>query len=244
MTQRKKLKNKISKKRRHKGGTLMSKQGDLINTHLMPSKKKKETTGQEIFMYNGTIYQLNSTTFGFLKQVFNKSNDKWFKFIIFNNDGEDYIYIINGGQINKHSVCMLMGLLDVTKDTTEYEDLRMQVKALINFKMDNNPFDIFSNTLLREELELLIQNIDALIEENIPNMPVIAAGSGTVNDDDTICINNKSGHYKPNETSMEIARDMFMQKTGASVYITEKADKNLLREKYGDDYENYSGICL
>ena len=210
----------------------------------MSSKKKKETTGQEIFMYNGTIYQLNSTTFGFLKQVFNKSNDKWFKFVIFNNDGEDYIYIINGGQINKHSVCMLMGLLDVTKDTTEYEDLRMQVKALINFKMDNNPFDIFSNTLLREELELLIQNIDALIEENIPNMPVIAAGSGTVNDDDTICINNKSGHYKPNETSMEIARDMFMQKTGASVYITEKADKNLLREKYGDDYENYSGICL
>lgn len=249
MTQRKKLKRNVTKRKRHyqKGGLLiMNSKQDLINTHLCAVKmgKQKETTGQEVYTYNGDIYQLNTLTLGFLQQEFKKSNGKWFKFVIFNNDGEYYIYIINGGQVNKHSVCMLLGLLDVTNVKNEYTELRNAVNQLIHFKMNVSPLDIFSNISLKEQLDVLINNIDSLIERDIACMPVSGAGSGTINDDNSICINNKSGHYKPSKDSMKLAQTIFMENTKATVYITDKVDKELLQAKYGDEYENYTGICL
>lgn len=249
MTRRKKLKQNNTKKKRnnYKGGLLMiNREQDLINTHLCSLKKDKikETAGEEVYTYNGEIYQLNSSTLGFLQQQFKKSDDKWFKFVIFNNDGVYYIYIINGAQINKHSVCMLLGLLDVTNDKNEYVELRDSVKELINFKMNYSPLEVFNSTSLKEQLEHYISNIDNFIARDIPCMPVSAAGSGTVNDDNSICINNKSGHYKPTQNSMNLAKDIFIVNTGATIYVTEKVDKELLKEKYGENYENYTGICL
>lgn len=249
MTRRKKLKqkNNTKRKRQYKGGLLvMNTEKDLINTHLCAVKpeKQKETAGQEVYTYNGEVYQLNASTLGFLQQQFKKSNGKWFKFIIFNNDGNYYIYVINGGKINKHSVCMLLGLLNVTNEKNEYSDLRNAVRELLDFKMNFSPLEIFSNPSLNEQLQMLINNIDTLVTRDIHCMPVLAAGSGTVNDDNSICINNKSGHYKPTTESMDVAKNIFITNTGASVYVTEKVEKELLKEKYGDDYENYSGICL
>ena len=250
MTRRKKLKQTYTKKKRqnYKGGLLMiNPEQDLINTHLCSSKKndkKKETAGEEVYTYNGDICQLNASTLGFINQQFRKSNGKWFKFIIFNNDDENYIYIINGGQINKHSVCMLIGLLDITSANNEYPELRKSVKDLIDFKLRYNPLEVFQNSVLNEQLLLLIHNIDIIIERDIHCMPVSAAGSGTVNDDDSICINNKSGHYKPSPGSMKLAQDIFIAKTGATIHVTEKVEKELLREKYGEEFENYTGICL
>ena len=110
--------------------------------------------------------------------------------------------------------------------------------------MNFSPLEIFSNSSLNEQLQVLINNIDTLVIRDIHCMPVLAAGSGTVNDDNSICINNKSGHYKPTNESMDIAKNIFITNTEANVYITEKVEKGLLKEKYGDDYENYSGICL
>jgi hypothetical protein len=76
-------------------------------------------------------------------------------------------------------------------------------------------------------------------------MPVMAAGSGSVNPDNSISINNKSGHYKPTEYSMSRAKEIFGANTGgAVVFIKEKEDKDVLKAKYGRDAENFSGICL
>lgn len=249
MTKRKKLKQNNSKRKRkyHKGGLLvMNTQDDLINTHLCAVKKDKpkDTAGKELYVYNGEVYQLNTATLGFLQQQFKKSDKKWFKFVIFNNDGNYFIYIINGGQINKHSVCMLLGLLDITSIKNEYSELRNAVKDLLDFKMNHSPFDVLSNQTLNEQLLKLIYNVDSVINNDIRCMPVSAAGSGTINDDNSICINNKSGHYKPTSQSMELAKHIFTQNTGAEVYVTEKVDKEDLQNKYGEDYENYTGICL
>lgn len=249
MTRRKKLKQNNTKRKKHyhKGGLLiMNTEKDLINTHLcsLKKEKQKETAGEEVYTYNGEIYQLNESTLGFLQQQFKKSNGKWFKFVIFNNDGQYYIYVINGGQINKHSVCMLLGLLDVTNEKNEYVELRNAVKELLDFKMNYSPLEVFRNTSLNQHLNLLINNINIIIDRDIHCMPVSSAGSGTVNDDNSICINNKSGHYKPTESSMILAKEIFTINTGATVYVTEKLDKELLKEKYGEDYQNYTGICL
>jgi hypothetical protein len=139
---------------------------------------------------------------------------------------------------------MLIGLLDITSANNEYPELRKSVKDLIDFKLRYNPLEVFQNSVLNEQLLLLIHNIDIIIERDIHCMPVSAAGSGTVNDDDSICINNKSGHYKPSPGSMKLAQDIFIAKTGATIHVTEKVEKELLREKYGEEFENYTGICL
>ncbi len=75
-------------------------------------------------------------------------------------------------------------------------------------------------------------------------MPVISAGSGTINEDGSICINTKSGHYKPELENMNIAKEQFEKITMKPVHIMFKTDKSKLEEKYGDNAEDYSGICL
>ena len=247
MTYKKKLKNRRSKKRRQKGGLLVSNpELDLINTHMCNLKpgKIKETIGEEIYTYNGNIFQLNRDSLGFLLQNFRKSDDKWFKFIIFKNDDDYHIYLINGGKINKHSVCMLIGLLNVTSPKGEYSEIRDAVKLLEQFKMNNDAQSVEHNEDLKKQSTDLINNLDNLVNAHIKCMPVSAAGSGTVNDDNSICINDKSGHYKPNDKTMDFAKTIFENKTGVTIHVTEKVEKQLLKQKYGNNYENYTGICL
>ena len=220
---------------------------DLINTHMCNLKpgKNKETIADEIYTYNGTIFPLNNTTIGFTQLMFKKANNKWFKFVIFNNDGQNYIYLINGGKINKHSVCMLIGLLDITIAKNEYQEIREAVEQIEHFKLANNPETVFATTELMNELTSLKSNLDNLVNRDIRCMPVLCAGSGTINDDNSICINNKSGHYKPTIESMELAKRVFEELTGGvQTIITEKVDKEQLIEKYGETYEDYTGICL
>lgn len=224
-----------------KGGELLNKQTDLQNKHMCGKDiKEKDTPGLEIYQAIDSSFQLNERTSGFLLDNFKKSKNMWFKFVLFNNSNTYYIYIITGAQINKHSVCLIHGLLDVTPNN-EYIDLREKFNNLKQFKSE---YGIVNDA----ENMVLIQELNNIINRDIPCMPVISAGSGTVNDDDPnnimICINNKSGHYKPTIESMEFARYKFKELTGINTVATEKADKELLKIKYGKNYDMYSGICL
>jgi hypothetical protein len=241
----KRIKRTLSKNK--KGGLLMtSKETDLINTHIcnLKPESNKETTGLEILTSISKAFQLNEFTLGYLQQMYKSSQDNWFKFTIFNNSGEDFIYIIDGAKINKHSVCMIQGLLDITKGADEYHELREAFNNLIIFKNENGSNMEAMNIETKNECLNLINTIDELIERDIPCMPVRAAGSGSINTDNSICINNKSGHYKPTEFSMIKAKEIFEEKTRAVVFIKEKESKELLKAKYGKNAENFSGICL
>jgi hypothetical protein len=242
----KRTKRTSSKNKR--GGLLMITRGtDLINTHLCNIKPgaEKDKPGLEILTSISRSFQLNRATLGYLQQMYKNSHDKWFKFIIFNNNDELYIYIIDGAKINKHSVCMIQGLLDVTKEAGEYAELRTVFDNLMIFK-NNNGSNMESMTPeLKSVCLMLMEAVDQLINRDIECMPVIAAGSGSINPDNSICINNKSGHYKPTKYSMLKAKEIFETNTGgAIVFIKEKEDKDVLKAKYGEDAENFSGICL
>jgi hypothetical protein len=243
-------KQKKNSKRNVARGLIGDLDNDLKNTHLCPPNgakpgKKKETIGEELYTFVGMPFELNSASMGFFMMNFLKSDNKWFKFVIFNNSGVEYIYVISGGKINKHSVCMIMGLLGVT-NPDEYPDIKEAVGELLLFKSDNTPEQIASDSGLKTELDRLVSQVDGTVSgyEDIKCMPVIAAGSGTVNDDGSICINNKSGHYKPTPATMSRALEIFTRITGVHVVVTEKVDKELLIEKYGNKHEHYSGICL
>lgn len=242
----KRIRKTLSKNKR--GGLLVMNNGtDLINTHICNVKEgiEKDSPGLEIFTSISKSFQLNKLTLGYLQQMYKSRDDKWFKFIIFNNGGEKYIYIIDGAKINKHSVCMIQGLLDVTKEANEYQDLRTAFNNLEMFKNNNGSNMDSMTTELKNECKILIDKLNQLIDKDIKCMPLIAAGSGSINIDNSICINNKSGHYKPTQSSMELAKEIFKINTGYdNVYVKEKEDKELLKNKYGENAENFSGICL
>ena len=242
----KRIRKTLSKNKR--GGLLVMKpETDLINTHICNVKEgnEKDSPGLEIFTSISKSFQLNKLTLGYLQQMYKNSDNKWFKFIIFNNSGENFIYIIDGAKINKHSVCMIQGLLDVTKQANEYQDLRTAFNNLEIFKNNNGSNMDSMTTELKNECKILIDKLNQLIDKDVKCMPLIAAGSGSINSDNSICINNKSGHYKPTEDSMIKAKDIFEENThGATVSVKEKEDKEVLKKKYGENAENFSGICL
>lgn len=246
------IKRKLSKTQRIKsrnkrGGLLkMNPETDLVNTHIcnLKAEIEKNTPGLEILSSISKSFQLNRSTLGYLQQIYKNTNDSWFKFIVINNNDENYIYIIDGAYINKHSVCMIEGLLDVTQESGEYSDLRTAYNQLIIFKNQNGSNMESMNIEIKNECLRLITEIDELIKRDINCMPVVAAGSGSVNNNNSICINNKSGHYKPTETSMIKAKEVFENSTGAMIFVKEKEDKDVLKKKYGKNAKNYSGICL
>ncbi len=252
----------FSKKKR--GGLLITAETtDLINTHIYdanPSTKKRKdktntsdetekekkynTPGLEILTSISKSFQLNHHTLGYLQQMYKNTDDKWFKFIIFNNDNQLYIYIIDGAKINKHPVCMIQGLLDVTKNTNEYSELRSAFTDLVIFKNYHGSNMQNMTPTVKSECLIIMDSIDQLITKDVKCMPVVAAGSGSVNSDNVICLNNKSGHYKPTKDSMLIAKEVFEANTGAVVFIKDKENKEVLQEKYGKNADNFSGICL
>jgi hypothetical protein len=251
METKKKLNNnkrKSSKTKKNKRGGLlkMNPETDLINNHICNLKPgvKKDTPGLEILISISKAFQLNNATLGYLQQMYKNTDDKWFKFVVINNNGINYIYIIDGAYINKHSVCMIQGLLDVTSSAGEYAELRAAFNALMIFKNQNGSNMESMDNDIKNECLRLMTTIDELIERDIKCMPVVAAGSGSVNPDDSICINNKSGHYKPTEISMIRAKETFELNTRAVIIVKEKEDKDILNKKYGKDAKNYSGICL
>ena len=238
---RRKNKNSRRKNIKHKGGMLQIKQTDLINQHMCRKKddnKYKESTGYEVYVAINDSFILDESTLGFLLTQFKKTDNKWFKFVVFDNDGIMFISIISGSPINKHSVCMLQGILHVTKETDEYSEIRDAFNDVIEMKKINR--------LELQEIEsnIQIKKLNEKISEGLPCMPVISAGSGTINDDGSICLNTKSGHYKPTIESIHIAQELFTKLTGKVVYISQKENKAGLKEKYGDDYDQYTGICL
>jgi hypothetical protein len=239
---------KRSSTKNKRGGLLMiSRDTDLINTHLCNLKpgSVKDKPGLEILTSIARSFQLNIATLGYLQQMYKNTDNKWFKFVIFNNNDDIYIYIIDGAKINKHSVCMLQGLLDVTKEAGEYAELREAFDNLMIFKNDNGSNMESMTPELKSRCLMLMDTIDQLINRDIACMPVMAAGSGSINPDNSICINNKSGHYKPTEFSMLKAKEIFETNTGgAVVFVKEKEDKDVLKARYGEDAENFSGICL
>ena len=229
---------RYKKTRKMRGGELMIKATDLKNMHICGTKTGKDTIGNEIYTAAHKPFQLNESTLETFFTQFKKSDKNWFKFAVFDNDGTEYIYVMKGNVVNKHSILLIYGLLEASKPS-EYSELREAFSKLITIKeeagipkgenIEANPIVIeFNNAALKA----------------IPCMPLIAAGSGTVNDDNSVCLNTKSGHYRPTLEIMEIAKGSFERITGGTVTIQEKVPKDELMKLYGDKFEEYMGICL
>lgn len=174
---------------------------------------------------------------------FKKDELKYFKFLIFIIDHNTYIYAINGfPKVNKHPLCYLFGIIEKTP-TDEYVNLKKAFEKVKWMKEENIQG---VNEYSTEIIELNSQ-----IFANLNCMKVKSAGSGTIINNDIICINNKSGHFKASFEDIEpYAKNIFIEKTGLNVITTKAASKEQIYnflEKNGLDKKlvnRYSGLCI
>ena len=100
------------------------------------------------------------------------------------------------------------------------------------------------------------------IKKNFECMRVVSAGSGTVfetrdRDGDTahanydICLNTKSGHYRPSLKDVDFAKSLLgkiIQKMDIrdriKVSSQYKSSKQTIRNVFGDSAESKVGICI
>jgi hypothetical protein len=231
---------------------------DLKNGHICNQRTPDYRTSPAFEVYTSIDepFCLSEATVGYFLTKYKKSDDHWFKFVLFSASNQrigsdpsqseypsEYIYIIRGAPINKHSVPMLFGLLEQSDDS-EYVELRNAYRQIIQLKGEDDILD-------RESIEThpLIIALNQAIYQAIPCMPVLSAGSGTVDyvqDSVIICINAKSGHYKPKEVHMNHARRVFSSIIpNAHIDVRPVASKEELAHIYGENRaETMNGMCI
>ena len=265
---------RLKTRKRRTGGMLVGSPLDLKNGHICNQRTPDYRTSPAFEVYTSIDepFCLSEATVGYFLTKYKKSDDHWFKFVLFSasnqpasnqpasnqpasnqrigsDDHSEYIYIIRGAPINKHSVPMLFGLLEQSDDS-EYVELRNAYRQVVQLKgMD----DILAKETI--ETHPLIIALNQAIYQAIPCMPVLSAGSGTVvqynnqtdgRDSVNICINAKSGHYKPKEVHMNHARRVFSSIIPNShVDIRPVASKEELAHIYGENRaETMNGMCI
>ncbi len=260
MTRKQKKKNtKLSKKYKNcKKHTKKMFGGDVFN-HLFckkgshdnprPSLHPEEYTGDndssvamEYFTSTDIPFEVCPENNDKLLQ-FKKEEYQYFKFLIFAINGNTYIYAINGRpKVNKHPLCYLFGIIEKSRED-EYIMLKKAFDVVRHMKEENIQ-DV--NEYSPEIIELNSQ-----IFANLSCMKVKSAGSGTMIDQNTLCINNKSGHFKAKFEDIEpYARHMFEEKTGLHVVTMKAATKDQIFEFLDNNgldrklVNRLSGLCI
>ena len=217
-----------------------------LNGREYNKHKRIMSPGFEILMSSDAPFELTHSTLYRLIQ-FNRATNRWFKFVIFNFKGENHLYLLNGNpENNKHPMCMVYGFLEhSSKD--EYPLFRAAIENLLKLK-ENIDKNVINIETVDEDNEVIV-NFNRKLYENFGCMHALSAGSGTILEDGTICLNNKSGHFKPGMGDLEIAREMFNIVTGQPVRSRIAAHKDLVIKELSSvipkfNYDNYSGTCL
>jgi len=178
---------------------------------------------------------------------FKRENNKWFKFVIFEFNKINYLYVMFGNpENNKHPLCIIYGIKEIAPEIlTPGFNSSFDKIMILKDKLNN---DVISIDVIDENNEIITE-FNAQLFANFQCMKAISAGSGTILEDGSLCINNKSGHFRPAYADLEIASHMFAEITGMPVSIRLAADKSLVESELGRTiqgfkYDNYSGTCL
>lgn len=252
---KKNIKTRCNKKKTY---TIKMKGGDVFN-HLFCKKGSSENPRPSLHPEEYPKEDEASVAMEYFKSVdapfevchenleklleFKKKDFSYFKFLIFTINDETYIYGINGyPKVNKHPICLLFGIIEKT-DPEEYINLKIAFESVKRLKEEKAQG---INEYSPEIIELNSQ-----IFANLRCMKVKSAGSGTMIDDNTLCINNKSGHFKASLNDIEpYARQIFVEKTGLNVYTTQSAEKSQIYEFLSNNgldsklVNRLSGLCI
>ena len=190
----------------------------LKNTHVC-GKTHEKTLGNELSVSMDTVFELNALTLPFFISKFNYNNGLWFKFIVVNYDGRHRVFVCNGSLVTRHSVIYIEAMMDLIKRKQEQEQEQGQGRDANHEKlMELYDYITACKTSKKglagcPDIKRAQTRFSAEFKKHFNCMEVLSAGSGTVFYDMadfkiTICLNTKSGHYRPTLKHIDLAKEV------------------------------------
>jgi len=182
----------------------------LKNTHVC-GKTHEKTLGNELSVSMDTVFELNALTLPFFISKFNYNNGLWFKFIVVNYDGRHRVFVCNGSLVTRHSVIYIEAMMELIKRKQErdanYEKLMELYDYITACKTSKK------GLAGCPDIKRAQTRFSAEFKKHFNCMEVLSAGSGTVFYDIadskiTICLNTKSGHYRPTLKHINLAKEV------------------------------------
>lgn len=198
--------------------------GKKAKGHLLPAT--------EFLLSSSLTFEITPKSVQFLSQAFNYDHRTWFKFVIIHDTitpahckTKNYrMFVCNGSTVTRHSVIYIDALAHILTDIENDPDCTFDAKyypylntyrELVACKDSKR-----GGTLCKDRIRQLKYSLNSEINKHFECMKVVSAGSGTVfvhNDNNPehgekygICLNTKSGHYKPSLKDIELAKRILL----------------------------------
>jgi hypothetical protein len=247
--------------------------GKKAKGHLLPAT--------EFLLSSSLTFEVTPQSVQFLTQAFNYDHRTWFKFVIIRdtitcktktktkpNDQPYYrMFVCNGSTLTRHSVIYIDALARILTDIENDPDCTLDAKyypylttyrELVACKESKR-----GGVLCKDRINQLKSSLNSEIKKHFECMKVVSAGSGTVfvhnslkhGEKYGICLNTKSGHYKPSLKDVELAKRILLDiisKISSSktreqfkVIAQYKPNKKTLKKIFGENIaETKVGLCL
>ena len=247
--------------------------GKKAKGHLLPAT--------EFLLSSSLTFEVTPQRVQFLTQTFNYEHSTWFKFIIIHdtitckaktktkpNDQPYYrMFVCNGSTITRHSVIYIDALARILTDIENDPDCTLDAKyypylttyrELVACKESKR-----GGVLCKDRINQLKYSLNSEINKHFECMKAVSAGSGTVFTHNSlkhgekygVCLNTKSGHYKPSLKDVELAKRILLDiisKISCSktreqfkVIAQYKPNKKTLKKIFGENIaETKVGLCL
>jgi hypothetical protein len=246
----------------------------LSNIYVCGKKSKGHILpATELLISSAVTFEVTPHSVYFLTEAFNYTSGAWFKFIIINdniisentngnakNNGIYRMFVCNGSGINRHSVIFINALAYILSTrglgnypNSKYYRFMKAYNDIISCKDSKKGYLSCKDKILRSKCIL-----NQEIKKHFKCMQVVSAGSGSVfetNDGHyNICLNTKSGHYRPSLKDVDFAKsflkdiiekmDCKLLRDKIKVSSQYKSSKQTIRKVFGDHTESKIGICI
>lgn len=250
----------------------------LSNIYVCGKKSKGHILpATELLISSGLTFEVTPHSVYFLTEAFNYARGAWFKFLIINdkiisentnengngnakNNGIYRMFICNGSGINRHSVIFINAVAYILSTrgignypNSIYYPFMKAYNDIISCKDSKEGYLSCKKKIIRSK-RILNQEI----KKHFKCMQVVSAGSGTVfetnNADYNICLNTKSGHYRPMLKDVHFAKSFLKNiikkmdckslRDKIKVSSQYKSSKQTIRKVFGDHAESKFGICI
>ena len=262
----------------------MQREALLSNVYVCGKKAKGHLLPATEFLLSSSLtFEITPKSVQFLSQAFNYDHRTWFKFVIIHdtitpthckmktNDHDRYyrMFVCNGSALTRHSVIYIDALAHILTDIENDPDCTFDAKyypylntyrELVACKESKR-----GGVLCKDRISQLKYSLNSEIKKHFECMKVVSAGSGTVfvhngtspehGEKYGICLNTKSGHYKPSLKDVELAKRILLDiisKVSCSktreqfkVIAQYKPNKKTLKKIFGENIaETKVGLCI
>ena len=234
----------------------------LKNTHVC-GKTHEKTLGNELSVSMDTVFELNQLTLPFFISKFSYDTGTWFKYIVIQHNSRHRVFVCNGSLITRHSVIYIDAMMDLIKrrngttreNESKYDRLVELYDYIVACKTSKK------GLAGCPDIKRAQAKFSAEFKKHFNCMEVVSAGSGTVFYDSdaakvTICLNTKSGHYRPTLKHADLAKEVVetmidnarfsgrLSEYKIAVVAQYKPRKSTLKRVFGATNAHKLGMCI